>query len=102
MSNLDNPRRTLISPDNLVPLGVAAACVLALVTGAVGGYTWLDTQFDDMNLSVREVKSDTAAVREDVNAMRALLSDRLTKSEFQNFMELFFARNPQLTSVTVR
>lgn len=123
-------RRTLISPESLVPIGVAAAIVVAVCGGVLGGYTWLDSQFDDLVLSVNSVRSEQATafgaikseqatalglikseqataiakidnriedIQGNVDSMERVLSDRLTKSEFDTWVKLFFASNPNLT-----
>lgn len=94
-------RRGLISPDNLIPLGVAVVCAAALVSGAIGAYTWFDTQFDELRSSNTEINRDTAEIRKDVGAIETVLQDRITKPELESYMELLFAKNPTLVPVEV-
>ena len=116
----------VISERTMVPLAILCSVCLAILGAYMwldGRFDHMTLDFTTMRSeqasSISELKSSQATaiseltatqttsmtklddrlsdVQEDVDLMQRVLSDRLTKSEFESYMNLFFARNPSLT-----
>lgn len=104
----ENGKKTLISKESLVPLGWATAIVGGASFLTIACYSWLDDRLDGIALSLTTIDNKQATantainasldeVKDDVSSMERVLSDRLTKSEFETWQKLLFASNPTLT-----
>jgi hypothetical protein len=79
----------IISQDSLIPIGVAAGVIIA-----VSSYTaWLSAKF--ANLSDKIVSQGTD-LRERIQKIEYMLSERFTKEEFRRWERGFFMANPNL------
>lgn len=77
-----------ISPDKTwIPIGVAVAGIVSLVTGAV----WVSSSFQELSYSNRDLASSVKRVE---TTLDRLLADGVSVRQAQQWIELFRLQNP--------
>ena len=91
---MTNEKPTFLTNATWVPLGASLLAVTTLVGTPLALYAWLDSQFDEVRESQLVIQADLAVVKSDMSKMGEVLTDRLTRSDFDTWLSLFEAQNP--------